>query len=326
MELNPAATNQLVDDVWNLFFAYLQNDKKIMQSKTKSIEQLTTANNIKVSEFILELIKDFTASFYEELIDGKKQQMALKSLNLLINQQIIISWINLMVEQSIAPLLIFSVKSYSKIEEIKEVIIRILLASVQDRITSEEAENQISAILTITYNISEELTHFVKSLVKTVIKYKEKHGLEELAKIGEESLKSTNGIGARTRYTIPKTMKDLLYDRGKITNEWMQNILLPSCIGLRIAKKELYTQFIDKCKKNFELFLDQALTAEDFEKRLNEELKKFGGEEEELIMPIRESIASSVRFLEVARIDDPSLSMLLFIIDEERDNTRRTCT
>ncbi|MGC9780232.1 MAG: hypothetical protein HZR80_13385 [Candidatus Heimdallarchaeota archaeon] len=326
MELNQTATSQLVDEVWSLFFAYLQNDKKIVQSKTKSIEQLTTANDIKVSEFILELIKDFTASFYEELIDGKNQQMVLKSLNLLINQQILISWINLMVEQSINPLLIFSVKSYSKIEEIKEVIIRILLTSMQDRITSEEAENQISAVLTISYNISEELTHFVKSLVKTVIKYKEKHGLEELAKIGEESLKSTNDIRARTHHTIPKTMKDPLYDHGKIANEWMQNILLPSCIGLRIAKKELYTQFIDKCKKNFELFLDQALTAEDFEKRLNEEFKKFGGEEEELIMPIRESIASSVRFLEVARIDDPSLSMLLFIIDEERENARRTCT
>lgn len=326
MDLTPSTASQLENEICHLFFAFLKNNKKVIQTKTKEIEKLSASNNINISEFVLDLIKEFTGSFYEELIDGRNRKTVLDEIELLINHQVIIAWVNLMVEQSITPLLVFSVKSYSKIEEIKQVIIRILLASMQDRISAEEAENQIGAVLTITYNLSEELTHFVKALVKTIIKYKEKHGFEELSKIGEESLKNAGNIKARTRYTIPKTMKDPIHDRVRISNEWMQNILLPSSIGLRMAKKEQYANFIEKCKKSFELFLDQALTAEDFEKRLNEELKKFGGDEEELIMPIQESIASSVRFLEVARIDDPSLSMLLFIIDEEREDTRRTCT
>ncbi len=54
-------------------------------------------------------------------------------------------------------------------------------------------------------------------------------------------------------------------------------------------------------------------------------MKEFGGDDEELIMPIRESIAGSVRFLELARIDDPSLSLLLMITDEEREGTKRVC-
>jgi len=186
--------------------------------------------------------------------------------------------------------------------------------------------NQISTILRNNYNISEELTVFVKSLIKTFAGYKEKYGFDELAKIGEESLKGVKTRQISKQNILTKSLSETLYDRERIINEWVNNILLPSCIVLRIAGEELYNNFVDKCKKNFDLFLDQALTAEDFEKRLNTDLRKFGGDEEELIMPIRESIASSIRFLEIARIDDPSLSLLVLIMDEEVENARKSFT
>ncbi len=43
-------------------------------------------------------------------------------------------------------------------------------------------------------------------------------------------------------------------------------------------------------------------------------------------MPIQDSIASSIKFLEIARIDDPSLSLLVFIMDEDVENARRSYT
>ena len=53
-------------------------------------------------------------------------------------------------------------------------------------------------------------------------------------------------------------------------------------------------------------------------------MKKFGGEEEELYGPIRDAIASSIKFLELARIDDPSLSLLLMMSNDERELARRS--
>ncbi len=271
-------------------------------------------------------MNDFTESFYEELVIGKKPELILDAINLLVYQQIIITWINQIVEQTITPLLLFSIKSAGKIEEVKQIIARVLLAIAQDQVESDEAMNQISTILLNNYNVSEELTVFVKSLIKTFARYKEKYGFDELAKIGEESLKGMKPRQIGKQNILSKSLSDTLYDRERIVNEWVNNILLPSCIVLRIAGEELHNNFVDKCKKNFELFLDQALTAEDFEKRLNTDLRTFGGNEEELIMPIQDSIASSIKFLEIARIDDPSLSLLVFITDEEVENARRSYT
>ncbi|NHJ32576.1 MAG: hypothetical protein FK732_06920, partial [Asgard group archaeon] len=236
--------------------------------------------DVKVSEFIFDLVNDFTESFYEELVYGKKPDVIIDAITLLVNQQIIITWINQMVEQTITPLLLFSLKNSGKIEEVKQIVARVLLAIAQDQVDSNEAENQISTILLNNYNLSENLVVFIKSLIKTFAGFKEKHGFDELAKIGEESLK-----GMQTRFigkpqVLSKSISETLYDRERIVNEWMKNILLPSCIVLRIAGEELYSNFVEKCKKNFDLFLDQTLTAEDFEKRLNDDLKKFGGEEE----------------------------------------------
>ncbi|NPE08956.1 MAG: hypothetical protein GNW80_11800 [Asgard group archaeon] len=314
------------EEIWNLFYNSLQTNKRKSQSENDFLKKISTFKDVKISEFIFDLVNDFTESFYEELVIGKKPELILDAINLLVYQQIIISWINQIVEQTITPLLLFSIKSAGKIEEVKQIIARVLLAIAQDQVNSDEAMNQISTILINNYNVSEELTIFVKSLIKTFARYKEKYGFDELAKIGEESLKGMKPRQIRKQNILSKSLSDTLYDRERIVNEWVNNILLPSCIVLRIAGEELYNNFVDKCKKNFELFLDQALTAEDFEKRLNTDLRTFGGNEEELIMPIQDSIASSIKFLEIARIDDPSLSLLVFIMDEEVENARRSYT
>lgn len=316
----------LKEEVWNLFFNSLQTNKRKSQSEKDFLKKIPTFKDVKISEFIFDLVNDFTESFHEELVFGKKPELILDAINLLVYQQIIISWINQIVEQTITPLLLFSIKSAGKIEEVKQIIARVLLAIAQDQVNSDEAMNQISTILRNNYNVSEELTVFVKSLIKTFASYKEKYGFDELAKIGEESLKGMKPRQVNKRNILSKSLSETLYDRERIVNEWVNNILLPSCIVLRIAGEELYNNFVDKCKKNFELFLDQALTAEDFEKRLNTDLRTFGGNEEELIMPIQDSIASSIKFLEIARIDDPSLSLLVLIMDEEVENARKSFT
>ena len=314
----------LKEEVWNLFYYSLQTNKRKAHAENDFLKKIPSFKKMRVSEFIFDLINDFTESFYEELVYNKKPQEIIDSITLLVYQQIIIAWINQMIEQTITPLLLFSLKNSGKQEEVKQIIARVLLAIAQDQVDSNEAENQITTILLNNYNLSENLVFFVKSLVKTFANYKKKYGFNELAKIGEEALKGMKSKFIGKNYVLSKSLSDTLYDRDRIVNEWVKNILLPSCIVLRIAGEELYNNFVEKCKKNFDLFLNQTLTAEDFEKRLNDDLKKFGGDEEELIMPVQESIASSIRFLEIARIDDPSLSLLVMIMDEEMENARKS--
>jgi hypothetical protein len=270
------------------------------------------------------LVNDFTESFYEELVYHKNPKEVIEAITLLVYQQIIITWINQIVEQSITPLLLFSIKDTKKIENVKQIIARVFLAVAQDQVDSIEAENQIGTVLQNNYDLSENLVVFIKSLIKTFAGFKDEYGFYELAKIGEESTKNMQTRISSKYNILTKSVSETLYDRERIVNEWVKNILLPSCIVLRIAGEELYNNFVEKCKVNFDLFLDQALTAEDFEKRLNDDLMKFGGDEEKLIMPVRESIASSIRFLEIARIDDPSLSLLVMIMEEEVENARKS--
>ena len=316
----------LKEEIWNLFFYSLQTNKRKSQFEKNFLEKIPSFKDLKVAEFIFDLVNDFTESFYEELVYGKKLEVITDAITLLVYQQIIITWISQIVEQTITPLLLFSLKNSGKIEEVKQIIARVFLAIAQDQVDSVEAENQISTILRNNYDLSDNLVVLIKSLIKTFAGYKEKYGFDELAKIGEESIKSM-----KTRFTgkhsvFSKSITESLYDRERIVDEWVKNILLPSCIVLRIAGEDLHNNFVEKCRRNFDLFLDQTLTAEDFEKRLDIDLKKFGGEEEELIMPIRESIASSIRFLEIARIDDPSLSLLVLIMDEEAENAQKSYT
>ncbi len=312
------------EEIWNLFFNSLQTNKRKSQSEKDFLRKIPSFKDQKIAEFIFDLVNDFTESFYEELAYGKKPEVITDAITLLVYQQIIITWISQMVEQTITPLLLFSQKNSGKIEEVKQIIARVFLAIAQDQVDSVEAENQISTILRNNYDLSDNLVVFIKSLIKTFAGFKEKHGFNELAKIGEESIKGKQTRFIGKHHVFSKPISESLYDRERIVDEWVKNILLPSCIVLRIAGEELHNNFVEKCKKNFDLFLNQTLTADDFEKRLNIDLKKFGGEEEELIMPIQESIASSIRFLEIARIDDPSLSLLVLIMDEELDNAQKS--
>lgn len=310
-------------EIRGLFFQSIQNQGK--SSEMVSIKHLPPTIDSRVTEFIIELIKDFTMSFYDDLIRNKSHEEIIKSLNLLIYQQIIIAWINFIIEKSITPLILLAVKTTSRIDNIKQFIARVLLAITQDNILYTEAENQLKFTFQNEFNLSDELILFINSFIKTFANFKEKYGLEELAKIGEQSLTQYDKLKNIEKINLVKAVQDPVFDREKILNEWSQNILEPACIALRIAGNESYIDFISKSKKLFELFLDKILTSEDFEKRLDNELRSFGGDEEELIKPIRDSITNSVRFLELARIDDPSLSLLISIIDEERDSTRRTC-
>ncbi|NHJ47390.1 MAG: hypothetical protein FK733_06330 [Asgard group archaeon] len=309
------------DEIRNLFFYSLKNQDKIDEKLT--IKKLPSTIDASITEFITELIRDFSISFYEDLLKDKSTEQILKSLNLLIYQQIIISWINYIIDKSITPLILLAVKSSALVDEIKQFIARVLLAIVQDTIKFDEAENQLKFTFTNEFNLSDELILFINSFIKTFASFKQKYGLEELAKIGEIVLNQLEH--KRGQLDIVSSVRDPVFDRAKIIEEWTHNILEPASIGLRIAGNENYQSFIVKCKKHFELFLDKILTSDDFEKRLDKELKSFGGEDEELIKPIRDSITNSVRFLELARIDDPSLSLLIAIIDEERESTRRMC-
>ncbi|NHK30272.1 MAG: hypothetical protein FK730_02900 [Asgard group archaeon] len=310
-------------EIKNLFFQSIQkqgilNGKVVIKHLPKNIDS-------RVSEFIIELIRDFTMSFYDDLLRDKSQEQIISSLNLLIYQQIIIAWINYIIEKSITPLLLLAVKTTSRVDKIKQFIARVLLAISQDNIQFVEAENQLKFTFQNEFNMPEELILFITSFIKTFAKFKEKYGLEELAKIGEQSLRQLERMKSIEKGNLIKAVQDPIFDREKILNEWTNNILEPACIALRIAGNEPYLEFVTKSKKLFELFLDKILTSEDFEKRLDKELRSFGGDDDELIKPIRESITNSVRFLELARIDDPSLGLLISIIDEEREGTKRTC-
>lgn len=308
-------------EVWKLFYSKLQ--KKNQQS---NLLELIPPEEARILDFISSLVDDFAESFYEEMIEEKDPKNVIDSITELINQQIILSWIELIIEQTITPLLIFTLKSQSQITEAQQILARVLLAVMQEKIGSEEAANQSGAILQNNYNLSEEAILFIQSFIKTIANFRYKNGMQELAKIGERALEASKKDAPLIRKKITHiTLEDPIENRPRMISEWSKNVLEPACIGLKIAGEKLYTKFIEKCKENFELFLDQSLSADDFEKRLDKEMKKFGGDDEELILPIRESIAGSVRFLEIARIDDPSLSLLLMITDEEREGTKRMC-
>jgi len=317
--------SRLKSSLWDLFFLSMQN-KRSKSLEKKIIDNFSNKENAKTFDFVFDLVKIFTKSFYEESIAGKTADENLNILNQLINQQITIFWINKLVDRSITPLLLFSVKKSTRIDEIKQTINRILIAVILEEINAKEAENQIKIILKNDYNVSEVLILFIKSLIKSFSDFKEKHSLMDLAVIGKTYLKSMLENRTQEDSFWSKAIKDPIFERKKIIDNWLTNVLQPTSIGLHIGGEQKYNNFINNCKENFELFLDRTLSAEDFEKRLDGELRKFGGEKEELIRPIRESIASYIKFLELARVDDPSLSFLVTIIDEERDSSRKSYT
>jgi len=308
---------KLREEIWQLFFSTISNFGKESSPPIDLTGVLSPEEQPQITEFITGLVTDFTSAFHEEMMSAENPESVITSIKQMVDQQTVIMWLTQIVEQTIAPLLIFSVKAMGKVDEAKRILIRVLVATAIEQISSDEAAKQAETILKINYDLSDEIILFVKSIIKSVANFKEKHGIEELAKIGEKSIASSENLR--------KSIEDPIFEREKLVNEWMKNILLPSSIGLQIAGEESYEKFIKKVQANFELFLDQKLSAEDFTERLDKELKEFGGEDEELISPIRESIAASTRFLEIARVDDPSLSLLLLIVEEERESTKRTC-
>ncbi|MBN1329267.1 MAG: hypothetical protein JXA54_07315 [Candidatus Heimdallarchaeota archaeon] len=322
-EVDQTKYHEIKQTIRDLFFETLTSNGK---AKNKLPRKISIGTDALISEFITQLINDFSTSFYEDLMEYEKLNDILVSLNDLTSQQILISWIDQLVENSIAPLLIFSVKTPKKIDIIKQIITRVLIAIAQGEIKTIEAENKIVNDLSNNYNLTNELVLFIKSIVKTFAQFNGKYGLRELAKIGEESIKSADSHLKKTTSNVTKSLNETIYEKERIITEWSKNVLLPASIGLRIAEKKSYNEFIENSRKNFELFLDQALTANDFEKRVNDDLKKFGGDDEELILSIVESIVSSVKFLELARIDDPSLSLLVVLGDEEIENAKRGFT
>lgn len=316
---------KLREEIWQLFFSTISNFGK--ESSPINLEGiLSLEEQQRISEFITGLVTDFSSAFYEEIMSANDPETVITYIKQMVDEQTVIMWLTQLVEQTIAPLLIFSVKAMGKVDEAKRILIRILVATAIEQISSDEAAKQAETILKINYELSDEIILFVKSLIKSVASFKEKYGIGELAKIGEKSIASSS-ITRRISQSenLRKSIEDPIFEREKLVSEWMKNILLPSSIGLKIAGEESYDNFIKKVQANFELFLDQKLSADDFTERLDKELKSFGGDEEELIAPIRESIAASTRFLEIARVDDPSLSLLLLIVEEERESTKRTC-
>ncbi|MBD3192019.1 MAG: hypothetical protein GF308_15335 [Candidatus Heimdallarchaeota archaeon] len=280
-----------------------------------------------ISEFIFSLISDFSASFIEEMERENNPEVIIQAIQKLVYQEVIIQWVEQLVKRSIDPILFFSIKPFSKMKEAEQIITRILLAVAQEEISPEEAKNQTVTVLKNNFSLSDEAILVIKSIVITFCQIRKKHGLAGLARIGEQAFylmeeeqKETQFLKQPINYS-----KDSITNRKEIIAEWSKNLLEPASIVLKIGGEQLYNQFIRNCQTNFELFLDQTLSAEDFEKRLKDELKKFGGDNEELIQPILDIIAGSVKFLEVARIDDPSLSLLLLVNENEKEATRRAC-
>jgi len=318
-------TKQLKEGIWKIFFQTLQLDQNKKEEEA-IVTELKKLANENIINFVLELIKDFSYSFHEDFTEDVKPEEVIESLEQFISQQVIIEWVDYLVEFSIAPLLILSLKEPYKIEKGKEMITRVFLAIIQGLLEKEEAETQLRTLLTNELQLAEEPIRFVSAMARTIARANETIGLKGLATIAEETLERKKETTRRKYTNVRQATKEIIFDREKVIEEWEKNVLQPATIGLRIAGEEQYKRFITSCKKNFELFLDQLLSASDFEKRVDKELRKFGGKEEELMQPIRESIVSSVRFLELARIDDPSLSLLMMIIDDEREGTKRNCT
>lgn len=324
LDLDAKKIPVLKEKIWLFFFLNLQ-DKDTQKVKKEIMKLISNEQQGHIKEFITGLVSDFTNTFFEEVLENKDKQIVIDAMNQLIDQQLILNWIENLVERTFSPLLLFSIENQSKISDIQIVITKVLLAIIQEKISIEEAVSQVTTYLQYNHNLKDEILIFVKSIIRTVAKFKQQYGLHELAKIAELQISANRRKPSLIdQDTIANITNDVVSDREKLVDEWVKSILEPACIALKIAGKESYYKFITKCKDNFELFLDQTLSAEDFEKRLDKELKTFGGEDEELIQPIRESIASSVRFLEVARIDDPSLSVLLMLIEDERETAKKS--
>jgi len=313
---------RIEEETRKFFFSILMKESERKKIEVEIRKIIPKEDEVRIAYFIIGLVNDFTNSFYDEIILKQKPKQIIESVQQLIDQQIVINWIEQAVQQSLMPILIYSLKTQANISDAQQAITKVLLAIIQEQITAEEASNQVATVLGNIYNVPEEVILFIQSFVRTVAIFGEKNGLEGLARIGEASYNKDNKYAERNKQIIQAAI-DPIIDRKRIIKVWVKNILDPSCIALKIGGKEIYEDFIQKCKLNFELFLDNSLSAEDFEKRLDIELKKFGGDDEELILPIRESIASSVRFLEIARIEDPSLSLLLMIMDDEKENMKK---
>ncbi|MFW9922378.1 MAG: hypothetical protein ACFFDW_03715 [Candidatus Thorarchaeota archaeon] len=314
-------TEQLKEEIWHFFITKLQ--QKSAREIHKRIQKIISSDDKgKVDEFILGLVGDFTETFFEEMFHADNPTTTCEAIQQLIDQQLILKWVENIVERTFSPLLFFAIEKQSKITDLLQIITRIILVTIQDKIELQEAIAQLSMYINYNYKLKDELVGFIKSFVQSTVKFKEKYGMAELAKIAEIDLKTTGTMPTTHRMKI-KLTTDTILDRERVIDEWKKNILEPSCIGIKIAGDEAYNNFIEKCTNNFELFLDQTLTSDDFDKRLDNQLKSFGGDDEELIEPIRDTISNSIRFLEIARIDDPSLSFLLLLLDDERATSKR---
>lgn len=322
---DPPELLEIKKEIQEFFLLKLSQDQWSKEKKQALREKYGL--DIEIADFIFSLISDFCTSFIEEAENENNPEIIVQAIQKLVYQETVIQWIEQLVKRSIGPILLFSIKPFSKMKEAEQIITKILLAVAQEEISVEEAKNQTTTILRNNFSLSEEANLVIKSIVITFCQIREKYGLAGLAKIGEQAFylmeeekKKREFLKQSINYT-----KDPITNREEIITEWTKNLLEPASIVLKIGGEKLYHQFIKNCQTNFELFLDQKLSAEDFEKRLKEDLKKFGGNEEELIQPIIDVIAGSVKFLEVARIDDPSLSLLLLVNENEREATRRAC-
>jgi len=179
-----------------------------------------------ITEFITGLVTDFTSAFHEEMMSAENPESVITSIKQMVDQQTVIMWLTQIVEQTIAPLLIFSVKAMGKVDEAKRILIRVLVATAIEQISSDEAAKQAETILKINYDLSDEIILFVKSIIKSVANFKEKHGIEELAKIGEKSIASSSITKRITQSeNLRKSIEDPIFEREKLVNEWRKVLL-----------------------------------------------------------------------------------------------------
>jgi hypothetical protein len=292
----------------------------------------------KVIDFIKNLIEEFSQSFRDEIAEAKESMKVIEGIKKLIRQQLVLLWVEEFINTTITSFIVFPLKSPEAILKLKKLLTRIFIAIIKEEISPEEGKKQVTSILNSYQNeLSKEVIFFIKSFVEIMSDLYKSFSLEGIAQFQKtmfndqyfytEELPRTISKGA----LISKALDEPIKNQEKMLQEWEKLVLKPATIGLQIWGLEAYEEFNKKCREAFKLFINQALTADSFAARVEQafsdlevEDKLDVNEENNHLLPIKQAIISSVKVLEETRADDPDFSFLIFLIEEERAEARKS--
>ncbi|MEA2070445.1 MAG: hypothetical protein U9O98_04060 [Asgard group archaeon] len=319
--------SHIKSEIQKQFFNILQIEKVSSRTKKQIIQNITQYLGDKdiIGDFIIGLLIDFSKSFQEDLLSKKNEQAILSSITKLINQQILMQFVDDFVIKTFSPVLMFSLKSLNDVKPALEAIKRVIIQLLQENISPEEAENKVQLLLQQNYHLPEESALLVSSIIRSIGSFAQKQGIDNFSIIAEEYLLPDHNLSTYQQLLkkLQTELEEPITHRDKITSIWIQTILEPATIGLTMAGKQKYQEFTKRCKQLFQLILDQSLTADDFEMRLQKLFEIYDSEDIEEFKPIQQAIVSSIRFIELARIDDPQLEILLNLYEEDLEYQKK---